>query len=262
MKKLLLIDGNSIMNRGFYALPVDLTNQEGLHTNALLGFLNIFFRIYEEEHPTNICVAFDVHAPTFRHEQYSEYKGKRSPMPDELREQMPVIKEVLKAMQIPVAELAGYEADDLIGTLSKQGEEAGMDVTVLSGDRDLLQLATDRVMIRIPKTRGGKTTMEDYKAAEVESTYGVTPVEFIEMKGLMGDTSDNIPGVPGIGPKTAEKLIRSYHTVESVIEHIPEMPQNKMRAALEENKEMAIFSRDLSRILLVALKLPTKVMSL
>ncbi len=252
MKKLLLIDGNSIMNRGFYALPVDLTNQEGLHTNALLGFLNIFFRIYEEEHPTNICVAFDVHAPTFRHEQYSEYKGKRSPMPDELREQMPVIKEVLKAMQIPVAELAGYEADDLIGTLSKQGEEAGMDVTVLSGDRDLLQLATDRVMIRIPKTRGGKTTVEDYKAAEVESTYGVTPVEFIEMKGLMGDTSDNIPGVPGIGPKTAEKLIRSYHTVESVIEHIPEMPQNKMRAALEENKEMAVFSRDLSRILLDA----------
>ncbi len=252
MKKLLLIDGNSIMNRGFYALPVDLTNQEGLHTNALLGFLNIFFRIYEEEHPTNICVAFDVHAPTFRHEQYSEYKGKRNPMPDELREQMPVIKEVLKAMQIPVAELAGYEADDLIGTLSKQGEEAGMDVTVLSGDRDLLQLATDRVMIRIPKTRGGKTTVEDYKAAEVESTYGVTPVEFIEMKGLMGDTSDNIPGVPGIGPKTAEKLIRSYHTVESVIEHIPEMPQNKMRAALEENKEMAVFSRDLSRILLDA----------
>ncbi|MBQ9871187.1 MAG: DNA polymerase I [Eubacterium sp.] len=252
MKKLLLIDGNSIMNRGFYALPVDLTNQEGLHTNALLGFLNIFFRIYEEEHPTNICVAFDVHAPTFRHEQYSEYKGKRSPMPDELREQMPVIKEVLKAMQIPVVELAGYEADDLIGTLSKQGEEAGMDVTVLSGDRDLLQLATDRVMIRIPKTRGGKTTVEDYKAAEVESTYGVTPVEFIEMKGLMGDTSDNIPGVPGIGPKTAEKLIRSYHTVESVIEHIPEMPQNKMRAALEENKEMAVFSRDLSRILLDA----------
>ena len=252
MKKLLLIDGNSIMNRGFYALPVDLTNQEGLHTNALLGFLNIFFRIYEEEHPTNICVAFDVHAPTFRHEQYSEYKGKRSPMPDELREQMPVIKEVLKAMQIPVAELAGYEADDLIGTLSKQGEEAGMDVTVLSGDRDLLQLATDRVMIRIPKTRGGKTTVEDYKAAEVESTYGVTPVEFIEMKGLMGDTSDNIPGVPGIGPKTAEKLIRSYHTVESVIEHIPEMPQNKMRAALEENKEMAVFSRNLSRILLDA----------
>ena len=252
MKKLLLIDGNSIMNRGFYALPVDLTNQEGLHTNALLGFLNIFFRIYEEEHPTNICVAFDVHAPTFRHEPYSEYKGKRSPMPDELREQMPVIKEVLKAMQIPVVELAGYEADDLIGTLSKQGEEAGMDVTVLSGDRDLLQLATDRVMIRIPKTRGGKTTVEDYKAAEVESTYGVTPVEFIEMKGLMGDTSDNIPGVPGIGPKTAEKLIRSYHTVESVIEHIPEMPQNKMRAALEENKEMAVFSRDLSRILLDA----------
>ncbi len=252
MKKLLLIDGNSIMNRGFYALPVDLTNQEGLHTNALLGFLNIFFRIYEEEHPTNICVAFDVHQPTFRHEQYKEYKGKRNPMPDELREQMPVIKEILKTMHIPTAELGGYEADDLIGTLSRQGEEAGMEVTVLSGDRDLLQLATEQVMIRIPKTRGGKTTVEDYKAAEVQATYGVTPVEFIEMKGLMGDTSDNIPGVPGIGPKTAEKLIRTYHTVEAVIEHIPDLPQNKMRAALEENSEMAVFSRDLSRILLTA----------
>ena len=252
MKKLLLIDGNSIMNRGFYALPVDLTNQEGLHTNALLGFLNIFFRIYEEEHPTNICVAFDVHAPTFRHEQYAEYKGKRNPMPDELREQMPVIKELLHLMQIPTMECAGYEADDLIGTMSRRGQEEGMEVTILSGDRDLLQLATDRVMIRIPKTRGGKTTVEDYHAAEVEAAYGVNPEEFIEMKGLMGDTSDNIPGVPGIGPKTAEKLIRSYHTVESVLEHIPDMPMNKMRAALEENREMAIFSRDLSRILLTA----------
>ena len=252
MNKLLLIDGNSIMNRGFYALPVDLTNQKGQHTNALLGFLNIFFRIYEEERPTNICVAFDVHAPTFRHEQYAEYKGKRSPMPEELREQMPIIKELLHTMKIPTMEAAGYEADDLIGTMSRKGMEAGMEVTVLSGDRDLLQLATDTVMIRIPKTRGGKTTVEDYHAAEVEAAYGVTPVEFIEMKGLMGDTSDNIPGVPGIGPKTAEKLIRTYHTVEAVLEHTGEMPQNKMRAALEENREMAVFSRDLSRILLTA----------
>ena len=252
MNKLLLIDGNSIMNRGFYALPVDLTNQKGQHTNALLGFLNIFFRIYEEERPTHICVAFDVHAPTFRHEQYAEYKGKRNPMPDELREQMPMIKELLHTMKIQTMEAAGYEADDLIGTMSRKGMDAGMEVTVLSGDRDLLQLATDTVMIRIPKTRGGKTTVEDYHAAEVESTYGVTPTEFIEMKGLMGDTSDNIPGVPGIGPKTAEKLIRNYHTVESVLDHIPEMPQNKMRAALEENREMAVFSRDLSRILLTA----------
>lgn len=252
MKKLLLIDGNSIMNRGFYALPADLTNQEGIHTNALLGFLNIFFRIYEEEHPTNICVAFDVHAPTFRHEQYKEYKGTRHPMPDELREQMPIIKELLHVMKIPTMEQAGYEADDLIGTMSRKGEEAGMEVTILSGDRDLLQLATENVMIRIPKTRAGKTTVEDYHASEVEATYGVTPVEFIEVKGLMGDTSDNIPGVPGIGPKTAEKLIRTYHTVESVLEHIPDLPPNKMRAALEENREMAIFSRDLSRILLTA----------
>lgn len=252
MKKLLLIDGNSIMNRGFYALPPDLTNKDGLHTNALLGFLNIFFRIYEEEHPTNICVAFDVHSPTFRHEQFKDYKGTRHGMPEELKEQMPVIKELLHTMKIPTMELAGYEADDLLGTMSRKGEEAGMEVTILSGDRDLLQLATENVMIRIPKTRAGKTTVEDYHAAEVQSAYGVTPVEFIEMKGLMGDTSDNIPGVPGIGPKTAEKLIRTYHTVEAVLEHLEDLPKNKMRAALEENRELAVFSRDLSRILLTA----------
>jgi len=252
MSKLLLIDGNSIMNRGFYALPVDLTNAEGLHTNALLGFLNIFFKIYEEEKPDHIGVAFDVHKPTFRHEQYADYKGTRHAMADELREQMPVIKDILRAMKIAVVELPGYEADDVIGTMSRMGIKEGMEVTVLSGDRDLLQLATDTVMIRIPKTKAGKTTMENYRAAEVEETYGVTPIEFIEMKGLMGDTSDNIPGVPGVGPKTAEKLIKQYHTVEEVIEHIPEMPKNKLRQNLEENMEMAVFSRDLSRILLTA----------
>ena len=252
MNKMLLIDGNSIMNRGFYALPVDLTNSEGLHTNAILGFLNIFFRIYEDEKPSHIAVAFDVHAPTFRHEMYREYKGTRHPMPDELREQMPVIKELLKTMKISVMEAAGYEADDLIGTMSRIGREAGMEVTVLSGDRDLLQLAADNVLIRIPKTKAGKTVMEDYRAKEVEETYGVTPVEFIEMKGLMGDSSDNIPGVPGVGPKTAEKLIRQYHSVEEVIAHIDEMPKNKLRENLENNREMAVFSRDLSRIMLDA----------
>ena len=252
MNKMLLIDGNSIMKRGFYALPVDLTNSEGLHTNAILGFLNIFFRIYEDEKPSHIAVAFDVHAPTFRHEMYREYKGTRHPMPDELREQMPVIKELLKTMKISVMEAAGYEADDLIGTMSRIGREAGMEVTVLSGDRDLLQLAADNVLIRIPKTKAGKTVMEDYRAKEVEETYGVTPVEFIEMKGLMGDSSDNIPGVPGVGPKTAEKLIRQYHSVEEVIAHIDEMPKNKLRENLENNREMAVFSRDLSRIMLDA----------
>ena len=252
MSKLLIIDGNSIMNRGFYALPVDLTNQEGLHTNAILGFLNIFFRILEEEKPTHIAVAFDVHAPTFRHEMYADYKGTRHSMPDELREQMPVIKELLEEMHISLMEKAGYEADDLIGTLARLGREAGMEVKILSGDRDLLQLAADTVQIRIPKTKAGKTIMEDYRAKEVEETYGVTPEEFIEMKGLMGDTSDNIPGVPGVGPKTAAKLIQKYHTVEEVLAHIPEMPQNKLRQSLEENQEMAVFSRDLSRILLTA----------
>jgi len=252
MNKLLLIDGNSIMNRGFYALPADLTNSDGLHTNAILGFLNIFFRIYEEEKPSHIAVAFDVHAPTFRHKMYKEYKGTRHPMPDELREQMPVIKELLRTMKISIMEAEGYEADDLIGTMSRIGREAGIDVTVLSGDRDLLQLAADNVLIRIPKTKAGKTVMEDYRAEDVEAAYGVTPVEFIEMKGLMGDSSDNIPGVPGIGPKTAEKLIREYHSVEEVIAHIEEMPKNKLRENLDNNREMAVFSRDLSRIMLDA----------
>jgi len=250
VEKLLLIDGNSIMNRGFFALPVELTNSKGIHTNAILGFLSIFFRIYEEEHPTHIAVAFDVHQPTFRHKQYPEYKGTRHPMADELREQFPIIKEILKTMHINCLELGGYEADDIIGTMSRIGEKNGMEVTILSGDRDLLQLATEQVMIRIPKTKMGKTTIEDYHAKDVEATYGVDPIAFIEMKGLMGDSSDNIPGVPGIGPKTAEKLIVQYKTVENLLANIDTVKPDGVRKKLEEHKEDAVFSRDLSRIFL------------
>lgn len=246
--KLLLIDGNSIMNRGYYALPSDLTNSSGLHTNAILGFLNIFYKVYEEEKPTHIVVAFDVHQPTFRHLMYSEYKGTRKGMDDELREQFPVIKELLRLMGITTVEKGGFEADDIIGTFSREADEKGYQVTILSGDRDLLQLATDKVLVRIPKTKAGKTTVEDYYADGVKELYGVSPIEFIEMKGLMGDTSDNIPGVPGIGPKTAEKIISEYHTVEAAIENIEKIKPDKARKNLDEYRDSAIMSRDLARI--------------
>ena len=187
--KIVLIDGHSILNRAFYGLP-DLTNAEGLHTNAIYGFLTIMFKLLEEEKPEYLTVAFDVHAPTFRHKMYAEYKGTRKPMADELRQQVPVIKEVLHAMGVKTIECAGLEADDLIGTLSNRCENEGMEVTVISGDRDLLQLATEHVKIRIPKTKQGKTEIEDYYAKDVEERYQVTPKEFIDLKALMGDTAD------------------------------------------------------------------------
>ena len=205
-EKIVLIDGHSILNRAFYGVP-DLTNAEGLHTNAIYGFLNILFKILEEARPDYLTVAFDVHAPTFRHKMFSDYKGTRKPMAEELRQQVPVMKEVLRAMKIKIVEQEGLEADDLLGTIAGIGERAGMDVVILSGDRDLLQLATDHVKIRIPKTKQGKTEIEDYYAADVKARYQVTPQEFIDLKALMGDASDNIPGVPSIGEKTATKII-------------------------------------------------------
>lgn len=208
-EKIVLIDGHSILNRAFYGVP-DLTNAEGLHTNAIYGFLNILFKILEEERPDYLTVAFDVHAPTFRHKMFSDYKGTRKPMAEELRQQVPVMKEVLRAMKIKIVEQEGLEADDLLGTIAGIGERAGMDVAILSGDRDLLQLATDHVKIRIPKTKQGKTEIEDYYAADVKARYQVTPQEFIDLKALMGDASDNIPGVPSIGEKTATKIITEY----------------------------------------------------
>lgn len=191
--KLVLIDGHSILNRAFYGVP-DLTNGQGLHTNAVYGFLNIMFKILEEEQADYLAVAFDVHAPTFRHEIYKEYKGTRKPMPTELREQVPVMKELLLAMGICVMEKAGLEADDILGTIAKRAEREGMEVSLVSGDRDLLQVATDHIRIRIPKTKGGRTQVEDYYAKDVEAAYQVNPIQFIDLKALMGDTADNIPG--------------------------------------------------------------------
>ena len=246
-QKIVLIDGHSILNRAFYGLP-DLTNSEGLHTNAVYGFLTILFKILEEETPEYLTVAFDVHAPTFRHEMYAEYKGTRKPMAEELRQQVPVMKEVLKAMGIKTIECAGLEADDLIGTLSARCEKEGMEVSVISGDRDLLQLATDHVKIRIPKTRQGRTEVEDYYAADVKERYQVTPSEFIDLKALMGDSSDNIPGVPGIGEKTAAKIIVKYHSIENAHAHADELKPPRAANAMKEHWDLAVMSKELATI--------------
>lgn len=247
MNKLLLIDGNSIMNRAFYGIP-DMTTNDGRHTNAIYGFLNIILKVIEEEQATHICVAFDLKKKTFRHEMYEAYKGTRKGMPEELHEQMPRIKEILQAMHIRIVEQEGFEADDLIGTLSKKGEREGFAVTILSGDRDLLQLATDTVLVRIPKTKHGKTEVEDYYAKNVVETYGVTPLIFIDMKGLMGDTSDNIPGVPGIGEKTAAKLLAEYGDLDGVYAAVDSMKASRMKQNLIENKDLAYLSKTLATI--------------
>ncbi len=247
MDKLLLVDGNSILNRAFYGLP-DLTTKDGRHTNAVLGFLNILLRVIDEEKATHLCVAFDVKHPTFRHEMYSEYKGTRKGMPDELREQLPLIKQVLNSMNITILERPGYEADDILGTLSRAGEKEGFIVTLLSGDRDLLQLATDNIKVKLPKTKAGKTVIEEYYASNVIETYGVDPITFIDMKGLMGDTSDNIPGVPKIGEKTAQKLLQDYGSMDGIYENIDSMKASKMKDNLVEFKDQAYLSKELATI--------------
>ena len=247
MEKLVLIDGHSILNRAFYGVP-DLSNSAGLHTNAVYGFLNILFKILEEEQPDYLTVAFDVHAPTFRHEIYQAYKGTRKPMPEELREQVPVMKEVLSAMGICLVEKAGYEADDILGTLAKRAEKDGMEVSLVSGDRDLLQIATDHIKIRIPKTKGGKTEIEDYYAGDVEKRYQVTPGQFIDLKALMGDTADNIPGVPKVGEKTATELLLQFSSLQNLYEHVEEVTKKAVRESLIQNKELADLSKVLATI--------------
>lgn len=246
-RKIVLIDGHSILNRAYYGVP-DLTNSMGMHTNAVYGFLNIMFKIIDEENPTNLAVAFDVKHPTFRHEMYAEYKGTRKGMPEELREQVPLIKEVLTAMGIRIIELPGYEADDILGTVAKRSENAGMKVSIITGDRDLLQLATEKILIRIPKTKKGTTEVENYYDSDVKEKYQVTPLEFIDVKALMGDTADNIPGVPSVGEKTATSLIVQYKSVEGVYEHIEEITKKKLKETLEENREQAFMSKKLAAI--------------
>lgn len=247
MSKFVLIDGHSILNRAFYGVPI-FTNSEGLHTNAVFGFLNIMFKIIDSKQPDYMAVAFDVHQPTFRHEMFKDYKGTRKPMMEELREQVPVIKELLQKMNITTVELPGYEADDVIGTLSKKGEKAGMEVDVISGDRDLLQLASDHITICIPKTKKGQTTVEEYNTEGVMKLYKVTPTEFIDVKALMGDSSDNIPGVPGIGEKGATAIISQFGSIENAYDHADEISNTRNRNALLNNYEMAQMSKTLATI--------------
>ena len=246
-EKILLIDGHSIINRAFYGLP-DLTNSEGRHTGAVYGFLNILFRILDEEKPDYLAVAFDMHGPTFRHKMYDAYKGTRKSMPEELREQVPLMQEMLTAMGVRIVTLQGYEADDILGTLARRSEKEGMEVTILSGDRDLLQLATDRVLIRLPKTVRGQTTIEDYHTREVIEKYQVTPPQIIELKALMGDSSDNIPGLPGVGEKTAAKIIGEFGSIENAHEHLEELKPNKARESMREHYDLAVLSKKLATI--------------
>ena len=246
-QKLVLIDGHSILNRAFYGVP-DLTNGQGLHTNAVYGFLNIMFKILEEEQPDYLTVAFDVHAPTFRHEIYQDYKGTRKPMPQELREQVPVMKQMLQAMGICIMEKAGLEADDILGTIAKRGEREGMEVALVSGDRDLLQIASDHIKIRIPKTKGGRTEIEDYYAKDVEAKYQVNPIQFIDLKALMGDTADNIPGVPKVGEKTATELMVRFGSLDNIYIHVEEITKKAIRESLIEHKELADLSKTLATI--------------
>ena len=247
MEKVVLIDGHSILHRAFYGVP-DLTAADGLHTNAIYGFLNILFKIVEEEKPDYLAVAFDVHAPTFRHLRYAAYKGTRKPMPEELKEQIPVMKEVLHAMQIATVEQAGLEADDILGTLAKKAEAEGKEITLVSGDRDLLQIATDKILIRLPKTSRGQTVIENYHTPQVIDAFGVTPAQIIDLKGLMGDASDNIPGVPGIGPKTASKILSVFGSVENAIAHVDEITPPKAQNNLREYADQAILSKELATI--------------
>ena len=246
-RKLVLIDGHSILNRAFYGVPI-LSNSQGLHTNAVYGFLNILFKILEEEKPDYLAVAFDVHTPTFRHQLYEAYKGTRKAMPDELREQVPVMKDVLRAMNIVIVEQAGLEADDILGTLARKAAAEMIEVSLVSGDRDLLQISDTHVKIRIPKTKSGRTEIEDYYPEDVARVYKVTPVQFIELKALMGDPSDNIPGVPKIGEKTATELMVQYGSLDNIYAHVEEIPKKSIRESLKENRELADLSKTLATI--------------
>ena len=253
MDNFVLIDGNSIMNRAFYGIMGSkmLTTRDGKYTNAVYGFLAILFKLIEDINPKYMAVAFDLKAPTARHKLYEGYKANRKGMPEELADQMPLIKEILRAMNIDIVEKEGYEADDILGTLSRYGEEQGLNVTILSGDRDTFQLATEHVTIRIPRTKGGKTETDLFDRNKIIETYGIEPKQLIEVKGLQGDTSDNIPGVPGIGEKTALSLIQKYSSIDNLYDKIEKDEDDlkgKQREKIKENKEIAQLSRTLGTI--------------
>jgi DNA polymerase I len=246
-KKVMLVDGNSIVNRAYYGVPL-LSNAEGKYTNAVYGFFNILFKLIDEDKPDYLGIAFDLKAPTFRHQKFDGYKGTRKGMPEELVQQMPMLKELLTELKIKQYAVEGFEADDILGTLSKKAEDMGFEAVVVSGDRDLLQLASSTLKIRIPKTKGGKTEVEDYYEKDVVEKYGVTPTEFIDLKALIGDASDNIPGVPGIGEKTATKIIKEYKNIEAAIENAENVKPPRASKNLQEFQEKARLSKFLATI--------------
>ncbi len=248
MDKILLIDGHSILNRSYYGLPL-MSNVAGIHTNAVLGFVNTMISSIEEEGAKSVAVAFDLKEPTFRHKMFPEYKGTRKGMPAELHEQVPVIKDVLAAMNIPVVTLAGFEADDILGTLAKRMQAEGMEVVILSGDRDLLQLADEHIMIRQPRTVNKESKILRYYPDDVKAEYGVTPLEFIDLKAIQGDSSDNIPGVPGIGEKGARDIIVKFHSIENAFEHADKIDSKAARNKFIANYDMAKLSKTLATII-------------
>ena len=244
-KRLIIIDGNSIINRAFYALP-DMSNSEGLKTNAIFGFVRMMFKIIEDYQPTHMSVAFDKKAPTFRHKQYADYKAGRKKMPDELAQQLQPLKDLLDKFNINRLELEGYEADDLIGTVARLGEENDFKVYIVTGDKDAIQLASHKTTTLI--TKKGVGEVEEYNYDSVLERYEMTPTQFIDLKGLMGDKSDNIPGVPGVGEKTGIKLLKQYSTIENLIEHTDEL-KGSIKKKIEENKELALMSKELATII-------------
>ena len=253
MKKLLLIDGNSIINRAFYGIMGSkmLMTTSGIYTNGIYGFLAIYFKMIDDLKPEYVSVAFDLKAPTKRHEMYKEYKGTRKGMPEELAQQIPILKDILRAMNITIIEKEGYEADDILGTLSKLGKKNGLDVTILTGDRDAFQLIEDNITVRIPRTKMGKTETEDYTTEKIEQEYGLKPQKLIEVKGLMGDTSDNIPGIPGVGEKTAIALIQEYGSIDDLYKKIEKKEDNlkgKIREKIVKNRDLAELSKKLGTI--------------
>lgn len=247
MKKVLLIDAYSIICRGFYALPL-LSTKKGYHTNACLGFLNIFYKVVNDEMPDYVVVAFDENVPTFRHDLYKDYKGQRKPMPIELKEQVPYIKELLDAMRIPTCSKPGYEADDILGTIANIVTKDDFEAVILSGDRDMLQLATDKIKIRLVKTMNNQSNTLNYYADDVKNEYEVTPDEFIDVKALMGDASDNIPGLQGIGEKTAFSLIKDYKSIDGIYKNLDKITKKKLHETLENGKDDAYFYKKLVTI--------------
>ena len=246
--KVILMDGNSLINRAFFALPI-LTNPDGIYTNAVYGFLNIMFKMFDEEKPQYAAIAFDLPGPTFRHESFKDYKATRRSMPEELRPQFGTLKALLGKMGIAIFESPGYEADDILGTLAVKSLEMGLTPIVVSGDRDLLQLCTDTLEVRIPKTKGGRSEVERYFARDVQEKIGVSPIQYIDVKALMGDPSDNIPGVSGIGEKTAVKIIKEYGSLENALQNLDTLKPPKAAKSLLENRDTAIMSKNLATII-------------